>query len=192
MIDPRAYVDDWARVDHTVTIGAGSKIWQFASVVRGAVLGANCSVAPGACIDGSHFGDDCKIGHNVAMGPGFRIGNGCFVGPGVVLGNDFWPRAHERGFDYTALFHGDIVCVVLEDGASLGMKSCVLPGITIGENAMVAAGAVVKRDVPANHLYTATDRIRPFTREPARMRDVDDKIVREWTEFGKKHLMAAE
>ncbi len=172
MIDPRAYVDDWARVDNTVTIGAGAKIWQFATIVRGAKIGRDTSVAPGACIDGSHIGDCCSIGHNVAMGPGFRIGDGCFIGPTCVLFNDAWPRAHQIGFDYEGLFDGRIVCVVMEDGSSLGAGAKVLPGITIGKKAMVAANAVVKKDVPANHLYTVDHRIRPFTKEPGRMRSV--------------------
>ncbi len=172
MIDPRAYIDEWARVDNTVTIGADTKVWHFASILRGAILGARCSVAPGACIDGSHFGDDCRVGHNVAMGPGFRIGNGCFIGPCCVLFNDAWPRAHQVGFDWHGLTSGRIICVVMEDGSSLGSHACVMPGITIGRNAQVEAGAIVKKNVPADHLYTADHRIRLVRKEPRRMRSV--------------------
>lgn len=169
---PWAYIDEWARVDETCEIGNDAKIWQFATVIRGAKIGFNTVVCPGACIDGSYIGDDCKIGHNVAMGPGFRIGNRCFIGPNVVFGNDYWPRAHQRGFDYEGLRDGKIISVVMEDGASISMLACVLPGILIGRDAQVAAGAVVKKHIPPNHLYTADDKIRPIPREPGRMRSV--------------------
>ncbi len=169
---PWADIHEWACVDDTCEIGNRAKIWQFATVIRCAKIGHNTVVSPGACIDGSHIGNDSKIGHNVAMGPGFRIGNGCFIGPCCVLFNDAWPRAHHVGFDYEGLRHGKIICVTMEDGSSLGAGAKVMPGITIGKNAMVAANAVVKKNVPANHLYTADDQFREFTKEPQRMRSV--------------------
>ena len=168
MIDPTAFIHPHAWVEGSM-IGARTKVWQFATIIRGTVLGDDCSVGAGACLDGPHFGDRCVISPGVDMGPGFRIGDDVFVGPHVVLCNDMWPRAHKTGFDYEGLRDGSIVCVVIEDGASLGVRATVLPGITIGKNAMIASHAVVKTNVPDNCLYTADDKIRAFHREPRRM-----------------------
>ena len=170
MIDPTAFVHPGAEVDDSVSIGARTKVWQFATVIRGTILGDDCSVGAGACLDGPHFGDGCVISPGVDMGPGFRIGNGVFIGPHVVLFNDFWPRAHKRGFDYEGLRDGSIICVIIKDGASLGAGVKVNPGITIGKSAMVASGAIVKTNVPENCLYTVDDKIRAFRREPKRMK----------------------
>ena len=168
MIDSTAFVHPNACVEGA-KVGSETKIWQFATVIRGTILGDRCSVGAGACLDGAHFGNDCVISPGVDMGPGFRIGNSVFIGPHVVLCNDMWPRAHKKGFDYKALRDGSIICVVIEDGASLGVRATVLPGITIGKNAMIASHAVVKTNVPDNSLYTADDNIRAFHREPRPM-----------------------
>src|SRR5262249_33649100 len=69
-------------------IGEGTKIWQFASVLRGAVLGRDCIVASGACFDGSVAGDRTILCHNLAAGPGFRLGDDVFIAPNVTLAND--------------------------------------------------------------------------------------------------------
>lgn len=147
IIHPLAYVDD------TVILGFGSTVRQFASLTRGTVLGEHCSVAPGAHLDGPRFGDRCVIGHNVAMGPGFVFGDDCFVGPGVVLCNDAWPKADKVGWDYDMLAEGRSVAVRVHDGASIGANAVILPGVTIGKGAMIAAGAVCGRDVPDGHLF---------------------------------------
>ena len=145
MIHPNAFVDD------TVTIGEGTNVWQFASVIRGAKIGKNCNIASGACIDGSEIGDGTKIAHNLAMGPGFKVGKNCFIAPNVTFCNDAWPRAHMSGFDIKA-YH-DRPAVIVADGATIGANAVILPGVYIGENAMVAAGSVVTRDVPAETLW---------------------------------------
>lgn len=152
------------------TVGARTKIWQFATVIRGTVLGEDCTVAAGACLDGPVFGDRCIISPGVDMGPGFIIGNDVFVGPHVVLCNDYWPRAHKDGFDYEGLRDGSIVCIRIHDGASLGVGAAVMPGVTIGRNAMVAAHAVVTHDVPDNYIWTRSGEIRAIREEPERMR----------------------
>lgn len=145
VIHPKAHVED-------ATIGPRSRVWQFASVIRGTVLGADCNVASGATLDGPVFGDRCKISQGVAMGPGFLFGNDVFVGPNVTICNDRWPRAHQDGFDIEALQRGEWA-VTVGDGASIGANAVVLPGVVIGAGAMIAAGAVVNRSVPAGCLY---------------------------------------
>lgn len=168
MIHGRAIIHKLALVDATVTIGELSRVWAFASVIRGARLGRNCNVASGATIDGSVFGHDCIVCHNVAMGPGFVFGNGCFVGPNSTIANDSWPRAHRERFDLS--HYRGAPAVIVEDGATIGANCVVLPGVRIGRNAMVAAGAVVSRDVPEGMLYMQSNKVTPIGDEAMKTR----------------------
>ena len=146
-----AHFHPLAYADPDVTIGDQTRVWQFASINRGAKIGARCNIGACAQIDGSVIGDDTKVCYGVNMGPGFKIGNNVFLGPEVVLCNDRWPRTAHAGFD-TARFDGDNWAVIIEDGASLGVRVTVLPGVRIGRNAMIGAHTVVARDVPDNYM----------------------------------------
>src|ERR1044072_273206 len=139
-IDPEAFIHPKAHVD-SATIGPRTKVWQFASVIRGAVLGADCNVASCATLDGPRFGDRCIVSQGVAMGPGFWFGNNIFVGPDVTICNDRGRRFDKKGFDVSR-FDGRHWAVVVKDGAAIGANAVVLPGVVIGRNAVVAAGAV--------------------------------------------------
>lgn len=147
-----AFIHSMAMVDNTVKIGANSHIWQFASIIRGAVIGDDTNVASGACVDGSHIGSRCVIAHNLAMGPGFWISDEVFIGPNCTFCNDSWPRTHKIGFRPEE-FNENTHAVLVQRGASIGANSVILPGVTIGERAMIAAGSRVDRDVPAGHLW---------------------------------------
>jgi acetyltransferase-like isoleucine patch superfamily enzyme len=160
-----AHVDPWARVDDTVVIGAGCKVWQFASVIRGTVLGIDCTVAATAVLDGPALGDRCIVSPGVDIGPGFEIGDDVFLGPHVVLCNDYWPRTHKRGFDYEALRSGKVVSVRVHSGASIGAGAKIMPGVTIGMGAMIASNAVVKENVPAKCLWTRDGDVRAIRDE---------------------------
>jgi acetyltransferase-like isoleucine patch superfamily enzyme len=166
-VDPTAFVHRLALVEGSV-VGARSKVWQFASVIRGAVIGADCNIASGACIDGSTIGDRTKIAHNLAMGPGFVVGNDCFIAPNVTFANDLWPRAHVSGFDIRA--YQDRPAIIMDDGASIGANAVILPGVRIGAFAMVAAGSVVTRDVPAGHLWKGCGEISEIEGEDKKRR----------------------
>lgn len=152
MIHPTAFIHSKAHVEGA-TIGARTKVWQFASVIRGTVLGVDCNVASCATLDGPVFGDRCKISQGVAMGPGFKFGSDVFVGPNVTICNDRWPHVDQDGFDLAALQRGEWA-VIVEDGVSIGANAVVLPGVVIGTGAMIAAGAVVNRSVPSGCLFT--------------------------------------
>lgn len=152
MVDPTAIIHPKAHVQDAV-IGAGTKVWQFASVTGGTVLGADCSVSPFAMLHGPRFGDRCVISGGVMMGPGFEIGDDVFVGPGVVLANDLWPRADKVGWDVEMLRDGRCTAVIIGNGASLGANAVILPGVRVGDGAFVAAGAVCDRSVPASSLF---------------------------------------
>lgn len=143
----------------TCRLGQGTTVWQFASVIRGARLGALCSVGAGAIVDGAIVGDGSLIGSGAQLHPGTKIGQGVFVGPGAIFCNDFWPRASKTGFELPA---GDRHTVIVEDEASIGAGVIILPGVTIGKGAMVAAGVVCERSIPACNLLRRDGTIEPL------------------------------
>jgi acetyltransferase-like isoleucine patch superfamily enzyme len=158
-----AFIHPLALVENA-TVGDRSSVWQFASVIRGAVIGEGCTIASGALVDGSHVGNGSIISQNVAMGPGFRIGKGVFVGPNVTICNDRWPVADKEGFR-ADLLRRDFVTVIVKDGASIGANAVVLPGVTIGKRAMVAAGAVAHCNVPDDYLFARDGKMVPIKPE---------------------------
>ena len=161
------FIHPMACTDETVSIGEGSRVWQFATVIKGTILGQGCNVGAGAVLEGARFGVRCKIGPNVHVGPGFEIGDDVFIGSNVVLCNDCWPRVDREGFDADLLRNG-FVSVRIGNGASIGVNAVILPGVTIGAGAMIAAGAVVNRDVPANCLWTLDGVEMPINERPKR------------------------
>lgn len=145
-------IDARAQIDATVQLGDGCKVWQFASVIRGAVLGRECVVGACANVDGARLGDRCRVGHAASLHPGLLAGEEVFFGPGAIVCNDPWPRVRRTGFDLEKLLAG-FVCVRIGNQATIGAGAIVLPGISIGEGAMIAAGAVVDVNVPDGHLF---------------------------------------
>lgn len=147
MIHPKAHVSDDCRIHETATV------WQFASVTGGTLLAAGVSVSPFAMLHGPQIGANTRISAGVAMGPGFLVGADVFIGPNVTVANDAWPRAHKEGYDVTAFDCYGVYSVVIEDGASIGANSVILPGVRVGARSMVAAGSVVTSDVPPGMLW---------------------------------------
>lgn len=149
-----------AQVDGDCLLGAGVRVWQFASVIRGARLGEACNIASCAIVDGAILGAGCIVGHGASVHPGCRAGDLVFFGPGAVICNDLWPRADKAGFDTLALFDLSRATVILEDGCSIGANAVVLPGVRIGRGAMVAAGAICGGDVPPGLLFHRDGQLR--------------------------------
>lgn len=168
MIHPSAFIHPKAHVEGA-TVGAGCKVWQFASVIRGAVLGEGCNVASCATLDGPRLGARCIVSPGVDIGPGFWIGDDVFLGPNVVLCNDAWPRVAKDGFDVSR-FGFDTYSVIVGSGASIGANVVILPGVVIGARAMIAAGSRVTRNVAPGHLWTDA-KFGPIANEGARMAD---------------------
>jgi UDP-2-acetamido-3-amino-2,3-dideoxy-glucuronate N-acetyltransferase len=158
VIHPMAHVE-------ACQIGARTVVRQFASVTGGTVLGADCSVSPGAMLHGPVIGNFSRVSGGVMMGPGFLIGRGVFIGPNVTLCNDAWPRAYKDGYD-PEVFDGTRWAVIVEDGASIGAGAVILPGVRIGKDAMVGAGAVVRHNLPAGHVMTADGSCWPIGDKP--------------------------
>lgn len=169
MIDPTAFIHPKAHVDEDVTIGARTKVWQFASITRGTVLGEDCSVAPFAVLDGPHFGDRCIISMHVAMGPGFYIGNDVFIGPGVVFANDLWPRVSKDGWDADK-FRNGFCTIRVWHGAAIGANAVILPGVVIGHNAVIAANSTVGGNIPDDHVHCRNGVVVPLSKFGTRRR----------------------
>lgn len=144
---PTADIESGARV------AAGCAVWHYAHVREGAVVGPGSVVGRGVYIGpGVHIGANCKLQNYALIYEPAHLEDGVFVGPGAVLTNDPNPRAvlpdgrPKRSADWSA------VGVTLREGASIGARSVCVAPVDIGRWAMVAAGAVVVRDVPAHAL----------------------------------------
>lgn len=138
-----------ADVSADATLGAGSSVWHLAQVREDAVLGEDCVVGRGAYIgSGVNLGDGCKVQNYALVYEPARLGKGVFIGPAVVLTNDHFPRAVDPDFTPKRANDWEPVGVTIHDGASIGARATCVAPVTIGEWAMVAAGAVVIADVP--------------------------------------------
>ncbi len=135
MIHPSADVQ-------TVNIGEGTTVWQFAVILAGAVLGNNCNINCHTFIENDvRIGDRVTIKSGVYLWDGIHIADDVFIGPGVSFTNDKYPRSkmYPQQFQLTEI----------NRAVSIGANATILGGIKIGEYAMIGAGAVVTKDVPA-------------------------------------------
>jgi UDP-2-acetamido-3-amino-2,3-dideoxy-glucuronate N-acetyltransferase len=132
-----------AEVSEKAKIGKGTRIWHQAQVREGAKLGGNCNIGKGVYIDFDvEIGNNCKIQNYASVYHGAIVGDEVFIGPGAVLTNDKNPRA----FIWNEEKVGKII---IRKGASIGANATIVCGVEIGEYAMIGAGAVVTKDVPA-------------------------------------------
>jgi UDP-2-acetamido-3-amino-2,3-dideoxy-glucuronate N-acetyltransferase len=138
-----------ADVAPSASIGEGSSVWHLAQVRENAVLGPNCIIGRGAYVGtGVVMGANCKLQNYALVYEPAVLEDGVFVGPAVVFTNDHYPRSVspdgslKRGDDWQA------VGVTVRTGASIGARSVCVAPVTIGRWALVAAGAVVTKDVP--------------------------------------------
>lgn len=137
------YVHESSYVDEEVIIGEGTKVWHFCHIQKGARIGKNCSLGQNVNVSNNvNIGDDCKIQNNVSIYEGVTLENGVFCGPSCVFTNDLTPRArYPKG-------HENYKTTLVKEGASIGANATIVCGHTVGKCAMVAAGAVVTKDVP--------------------------------------------
>jgi UDP-3-O-[3-hydroxymyristoyl] glucosamine N-acyltransferase len=138
-----------AQVDETATVGEGTTVWDLAQIREGAQLGSGCIVGRGAYVGpGVRIGDNVKLQNHALVYEPAVLADGVFVGPAAVLTNDYFPRSVDeegrlkRGGDW------EPVAVTVAEGASLGARSVCVAPVHVGRWALVAAGAVVTRDVP--------------------------------------------
>ncbi|MGW5324775.1 acyltransferase [Streptomyces sp. NPDC004014] len=138
-----------AQVDESAELGDGTTVWELAQIREQARLGSGCVIGRGAYVGtGVRIGDNVKLQNYALVYEPAELGDGVFVGPAVVLTNDHYPRSVDpegklkRGGDWEA------VGVKVAEGASLGARSVCVAPVRVGRWALVAAGAVVTRDVP--------------------------------------------
>src|SRR6266849_11119913 len=139
----------------TDQIGEGTRIWAFAHILGGASLGKNCNVGDHCFIEGGAWiGDRVTMKNGNMVWEGIRIEEGVFVGPHVFFTNDLYPRSQRlpEVRNRYASKESWLVPTLVRRGASLGAGAVILAGVTVGELAMVAAGAVVTKDVPPHAL----------------------------------------
>jgi UDP-2-acetamido-3-amino-2,3-dideoxy-glucuronate N-acetyltransferase len=133
----------------TKHIGENTRIWQFVVVLPEAKIGADANICSHCLIESDVIiGDRVTVKSGVQLWDGLRIGDDVFIGPNVTFTNDRFPRSRQHP--------GKFLETIIQDGASIGAGAVILPGITIGSKAMVAAGAVVTRSVPANAIVVGS------------------------------------
>jgi len=144
-----AVVQATADVDDSATLGPRTRVWHLAQVREGASLGADCNIGRGAYIGPDVvLGDACKVQNYALIYEPARLGDGVFIGPAVVLTNDVFPRAVNPDLSPKSAHDWDAVGVTIGRGASIGARAVCIAPVSIGEWALVAAGAVVRSDVP--------------------------------------------
>ncbi len=136
------FVHESSYVDENVTIGENTKIWHFSHVHNGVTIGANCSLGQNVNVGNNvKIGSGVKIQNNVSVYEGVELEDYVFCGPSMVFTNDLTPRAkYPKG---SAAYKKTLV----KTGASIGANATVVCGTTIGEWALIGAGAVVTKDV---------------------------------------------
>jgi UDP-2-acetamido-3-amino-2,3-dideoxy-glucuronate N-acetyltransferase len=140
------FVHPTAIIDEPCVIGAGTKVWHFSHVMKGARIGEGCILGQNVYVGGrAILGDGVKVQNNVSIYDDVELEDDVFCGPSAVFTNVLNPRAFvERKSEYQR--------TLVQKGASIGANATVVCGTTLGAYCLVAAGAVVTRDVPAHSL----------------------------------------
>ncbi len=136
------FVHESSYIDEGVEIGEGTKIWHFSHILKGTKIGKNCIIGQNVVIGPDVVvGNKCKIQNNVSLYKGVILEDEVFCGPSCVFTNVYNPRAFiERKHEFKQ--------TLVKRGATIGANATIVCGVTIGEYALIAAGAVVKKDVP--------------------------------------------
>lgn len=142
-----------ANVSKDTSIGSGTRIWNQAQIRENVYIGRNCIIGKDVYIDFDVvIGDNVKIQNGALVYHGIKIESGVFVGPGVIFTNDKMPRAINPDGTLKGNDDWEVGETRVCYGASIGAGSVILPSVMIGSFALVGAGAVVTRDVPAHAL----------------------------------------
>lgn len=125
----------------STNVGDGTRVWAFAHILPGAVIGRDCNICDHVFIENQvAIGDRVTVKCGVQLWDGVRLEDDVFVGPNVTFTNDPFPRSGQHLDRYPETW--------VRQGASIGANATILPGLTIGRGAMIGAGAVVTKSVP--------------------------------------------
>jgi len=143
-VGQNVFIHESAYVDEGAIVGEGTRIWHFCHVMSGAKIGQNCTLGQNVFVARNvKIGNNVKIQNNVSIYEGVILEDDVFCGPSMVFTNVRTPRSafpRNRSEDY--------IQTLVKRGASIGANATIVAGVTIGEWAFVAAGAVVTKDVP--------------------------------------------
>src|SRR5215470_17755995 len=134
-VHPSGFVDEGA------VIGGGTKIWHFSHILPGAVIGERCNLGQNVVVmGGTRIGNNVKVQNNVSIYEGVELEDDVFCGPSCVFTNVINPRSHvSRKHEYKR--------TLVRRGSTIGANATIVCGVTLGEYAFIAAGAVVTKDV---------------------------------------------
>ena len=138
------FAHDTAEIDENISIGNGTKIWHFSHIQSGAVIGENCSLGQNVNVGNNvKIGNSVKIQNNVSVYEGVELEDYVFCGPSMVFTNILLPRCEfpQRGSEFYDK-------TLVKKSASIGANATIVCGNTIGQYAMIGAGAVITKDVP--------------------------------------------
>jgi UDP-2-acetamido-3-amino-2,3-dideoxy-glucuronate N-acetyltransferase len=142
MSDKSYYVHPSAYVDEPCEIGEGTKIWHFCHVMKNAVIGRGCNLGQNVFVANDvRIGNNCKIQNNVSVYTGVDLEDDVFCGPSCVFTNVINPRSQ-------IVRHSQYMRTLVRRGVTIGANATIVCGATLGRYAFIAAGAVVRGDVP--------------------------------------------
>jgi acetyltransferase-like isoleucine patch superfamily enzyme len=156
----QTFIHSHAIVEPGATVGAGTRVWAFTHILGGARVGEDCNLCDGVFVENEVVvGNRVTVKNGVQLWDGVTLEDDVFVGPNVTFTNDPFPRS-KQSFQ--------LARTLVKRGASIGANSTILPGLVIGESAMVGAGSVVTSDVPARAIVVGNPaRLKQFVPEPA-------------------------
>ncbi|MBI3481182.1 MAG: WxcM-like domain-containing protein [Nitrosomonadales bacterium] len=132
-----------AAICESANIGRGTRVWAFAHILPGALIGADCNICDGVFIENDVIvGDRVTIKCGVQLWDGLTVEDDVFIGPNVTFTNDRFPRSK--------IYPEQFAKTIVRKGASIGANATILPGMEVGRGAMIGAGSVVTRSVPPN------------------------------------------
>lgn len=141
----KPFIHEKAEVQ-TQVIGDKTSVWQYSIILAGAKIGDNCNINAHCFIENNVvIGNNVTVKSGVQLWDGITIEDDVFIGPNVTFTNDRYPRSK--------VYPESFIRTTVKEKASIGANATILCGITIGENAMVGAGSVVTKDIPAGELW---------------------------------------
>ena len=184
------YVDPTAIVDDNVCLGDSTKVWHFVHIMSDAKIGKQCIIADYVYVGRNvKIGDNVKLENRATVYEGVTIEDDVFVGPHVTFTNDPYPRSFNKDWK--------ILSTYVKKGSSIGARTVVVCGVTIGEYALVGSGSVVTQNVPSHALvYGNPARVKGFVcrcgRKLETQKKLADKVTMRCSVCNEKYEISAE